>query len=69
MIDTTMLPRPLRDHKVLGVIRALDEEHRMSKRAGMVGIEIHYNTNGFPSKVKVKGSDLEIQLDETSQFA
>jgi hypothetical protein len=41
----------------------------MSRRAGCVGIEIHYNSDGFPAKVKVKGSDLEIALDEHEQIA
>jgi hypothetical protein len=30
MIETTMLPRPLRDHHVLSVIRALDDEESLN---------------------------------------
>ena len=54
------LPRPLRDARLLGLIRGLDGMYDYEKRVGSIVVEVHYDSQGAPSKAWVQA---RLQLD------
>jgi hypothetical protein len=54
------IPRPLRDARLLGLIRGLDGMYACEKRVGSVVVKIHYDNQGEPSKAWVQP---RVQID------
>lgn len=47
-----LLPRPLRNRKLLDAIEAMDEQLKRGKAYGSIGIEAHY-AQGDPNETKL----------------